>query len=123
MSLQNQTKKAIIYARSRHDSKFEENKRLNAQLHTCKEWAAEKGVEIAHIFSDAGESANNLERPWFSYLVKFIRDITVEQIDYLVCTNLDRLCRDATRLTILENILQQAGIEIVIIEPNLGESR
>jgi DNA invertase Pin-like site-specific DNA recombinase len=72
---------AIIYAR--HSSKDLAKKDLSipGQLEDCREWCAERGIEVLEEFTDPGVSGRFIERPGLNQVIDFVDE---NDVDYVV---------------------------------------
>lgn len=85
---------AIIYCRVSSDKQVNEGHGLDGQELRCRQFAAQKGYEVAVVFKDEGVSGGSIHRPGMSQLIKFLEDNAFEDDMVVLIDDISRLARD-----------------------------
>lgn len=101
--------KCIIYVRTATKQMNAKANSIDRQIESLKEYAEKKGDEILAVFSDAGYSGMNKQRPGLQAVLDLARK---EKPDYLLVTSLDRLYRDSKQLFEVYLELQDMNVAI-----------
>ena len=83
--------KAIIYIRV-SDSRQESNSSLGNQEASCREWCERKGLDVARVFIERGESAKTADRTEFQSMFQYL-EREHAAISHLVVDKFDRFSR------------------------------
>lgn len=100
----------VIYLRVSTEAQAEEGFGLEAQLHSCKRWAQEKGLEIAGVFRDAGRSGSLdfQDRPGVTAAFE-----ALGKGDILLVAKRDRLARSIALMVLAEKLIEGIGARLV----------
>lgn len=110
----NSKKTACIY--SRCGVVDDSNTAITHQINLCREFIKQNDLEEMKIFSDVGESANNLKRAGIKKLIKFI---SKNKVDYIVVVSFDRLSRSTATYLHFKEIFNQNDSRVVTIKDSL----
>jgi site-specific DNA recombinase len=103
--------RAAIYCRVSSDQQ-EDNYSLPTQEAACRQYCAERGYEVAGIFTDVHTGAQYRERPELSRLRELVRQ---KAIDVVVCYAVDRLSRNQAHLYILAEEMSDHGVRLEFV--------
>jgi DNA invertase Pin-like site-specific DNA recombinase len=100
---------AVIYTRTA--SRADEDAGLIAeQINACLQIAAQHGIEVVRVFADAGLSGVTSERPVLRALLEYL---TTHSVDYLICSDINRLARDYTLYRRLTTAITGHGVRVL----------
>lgn len=104
-------KRAVIYARVSTDEQTK-GYSLQTQVESCKQYAAERGYILLHIFSEDYSGAS-LDRPELNNVRDFLAN---EDVDVVIVYDVDRLARKSIYQALIEEEFMRDGavIEYVI---------
>lgn len=104
-------KRAVIYARVSTDEQTK-GYSLQTQVESCKQYAAERGYILLHIFSEDFSGAS-LDRPELNNVRDFLAN---EDVDVVIVYDVDRLARKSIYQALIEEEFMRNGavIEYVI---------
>jgi site-specific DNA recombinase len=112
--------KAAIYCRVSTEDQEREGTSLDSQLDACKKLAQERGYEVPEGFTIMETySGLSLDRPKLNEVRKWVRD---KEVDAVVAYTLDRLSRDPVHFIILQEELERAGVELILVTEDLDGS-
>ena len=106
-------KRAAIYCRVSTEDQEREGTSLDSQLEACLKKAEELGYEVSeeHTISET-YSGLSLERPKLNEVRQWVRD---REVDAIIAYTLDRLSRDPVHFIILQEEIEKAGAELILI--------
>lgn len=102
---------AVIYTRVSTDEQAKNGLSLEGQEKAARDYCRQEGLEVAEIFTDAGESAKTANRPQLIAAVAYCKD-HYKDIDYFVVWKLDRFARNTEDHVIIDSQLQKLGIQL-----------
>lgn len=104
-------KRAVIYARVSTDEQTK-GYSLQTQIESCKQYAAERGYVLLHIFSEDYSGAS-IDRPELNNVRDFLAN---ENVDVVIVYDVDRLARKSIYQALIEEEFMRDGavIEYVI---------
>ncbi len=113
-------KTAAIYCRVSTDNQEQEGTSLQTQLEACKKLAQQRGYEVEeqHIIQEV-YSGLTLDRPDLAKLRQWVRD---KEVDAVIGYTLDRLSRDPVHFILLQEELERAGVELILVTESLDSS-
>jgi len=103
-------KRAVIYTRVSTEEQVHRTS-LESQEKSCREYCARENLDIARVFTDAGESAKTTDRPAFRELLKYCTE-RENRIDHVVAYRLDRLARNAHDAAVFRAMLAKYGVTV-----------
>ena len=111
---------AAIYCRVSTEDQEREGTSLQSQLEACKKLAQERGYEVPDSFIVMETySGLSLDRPKLDQLRQWVRD---KEVDAVVAYTLDRLSRDPVHFIILQEEMEKAGVEIILVTETIDSS-
>ena len=111
--------KAVIYCRVSTKEQAT-NLSLSTQLRACRDYCEREGFEVAHEFTDAGESAKTTDRPDFIKLLEFCR-LRKRDLQFVVFYNVTRFSRNSHDFAVIKTLLQRLGISIRSVNEPLSD--
>ena len=112
--------KAAIYCRVSTEDQEREGTSLQSQLDACLKLARERDYEVPEGFTLMETySGLSLDRPKLNEVRQWVRD---KQVDAVIAYTLDRLSRDPVHFIILQEELQKAGVEVILVTETLDSS-
>ena len=102
--------KGIIYTRVSSAEQIQ-GMSLDFQREDCLTYAKDKGIEIAKIYEEKGESAKFANRPELIKLLEFCRT-NKKKIDFLIVWKMDRLSRNQMDYYYLKKTLLEYGVSV-----------
>ncbi|MFC1916703.1 recombinase family protein [Chloroflexota bacterium] len=112
--------KAAIYCRVSTEDQEREGSSLISQKEACLKKAQELGYSVSEEFIILETySGLSLNRPKLDQLRERIRD---KQVDAVVAYTLDRLSRDPVHFIILQEEIQKAGAELILVTEDIDSS-
>ena len=112
--------KAAIYFRVSTEDQEREGTSLQSQLDACLKLARERDYEVPEGFTLMETySGLSLDRPKLNEVRQWVRD---KQVDAVIAYTLDRLSRDPVHFIILQEELQKAGVEVILVTETLDSS-
>jgi hypothetical protein len=103
------TIRAAIYARTATAQQYERDLAIQAQVQTCREYAAAKGYIVTRELIDSGSSSTTLDRPGMQALRACVQH---GEIDVILTIHPNRLTRDFRDMVILWKEWEQAGLQL-----------
>lgn len=114
------TQTAIIYCRVSTDDQEREGTSLDSQLKACKGWAEREGYSVPEQFVVMETcSGLSLDRPKLNELREWVRGKGVSAV---IAYTLDRLSRDPVHFIILQEELEKAGVELILVTEDIDSS-
>ncbi|MFC1870860.1 recombinase family protein [Chloroflexota bacterium] len=110
--------KAAIYYRVSTDNQEAEGTSLQTQLEACLKYCRDKDYDVVHRFSEA-YSGLTLDRPKLNELRELVRN---GEIQAVIAYTLDRLSRDPVNFIILQDEIEKAGVELILVTEDLDSS-
>jgi DNA invertase Pin-like site-specific DNA recombinase len=107
---------AAGYTRVSIAEQAEDGFSLDSQDHNINAFAQSKGMEVVHIYQDAGISGTRSDRP---ALEQLLHDAEQGRFDVVIVHSIDRFYRDLQGLLRALNHLQQHGVAFISISENL----
>jgi len=112
--------KAAIYCRVSTEDQEREGTSLQSQLEACLRKAHELGYEAPEELTILETySGLTLDRPKLGQLRQWVRDNEVEAV---IAYTLDRLSRDPVHFIILQEELERAGVELILVTETVDSS-
>ena len=112
--------KVAIYCRVSTEDQEREGTSLQSQLKACQDKAQELGYETKPDYTiQETYSGLSLDRPKLDQLRQWVRD---KEVDAVVAYTLDRLSRDPVHFIILQEEMEKAGVEIILVTETLDSS-
>ena len=112
--------KAAIYCRVSTEDQEREGTSLQSQLDSCLKLARERDYEVPEEFTVMETySGLSLERPKLDELREWVRN---GEIDTVVAYTFDRLSRDPVHLIILQEEMNKAGVELILVMEDVDNS-
>ncbi|MFC1972379.1 recombinase family protein [Chloroflexota bacterium] len=112
--------KAAIYCRVSTEDQEREGSSLISQKEACLKKAQELGYSVSDEFIILETySGLSLNRPKLDQLRERIRD---KQVDAVIAYTLDRLSRDPVHFIILQEEIQKAGAELILVTEDIDSS-
>jgi site-specific DNA recombinase len=102
--------KALIYVRV-SDDRQTDNTSLDSQEAVCREWCAQRSIEVDRVFRDAGESAKTADRPQFQEMLKYTERHR-GSIRYLLVHKFNRFARNQHDHIVYATLLRNRKIEV-----------
>lgn len=109
--------KAAIYARK--SIQTEKGESIDNQIHLCKAYSSNLGINDFIIYSDEGFSGGNIKRPKFK---EMIADAKNKKFDVLICYRLDRISRNVADFSSTLELLQKNDIDFISIKEQFDTS-
>ena len=107
---------AAGYTRVSISEQAEDGFSLDSQEHNIHAFAQGKGMEVVHIYQDAGISGTRSDRP---SLEQLLSDAERSKFDVVIVHSIDRFYRDLQGLLNALNHLQQHGVAFISISENI----
>ena len=112
--------RAAIYCRVSTEDQEREGTSLDSQLEACLKKADELGYEVPEDFIILETySGLTLDRPKLPRLRQWMRD---KEVDAVIGYTLDRLSRDPVHFIILQEELERAGAELILVTETVDSS-
>ncbi|GAH81579.1 unnamed protein product, partial [marine sediment metagenome] len=112
--------RAAIYCRVSTEDQEREGTSLQSQLEACLKKAHELGYEVPEEFIILETySGLTLDRPKLPGLRQWVRD---KEVDAVMGYTLDRLSRDPVHFIILQEELERAGTELILVTETVDSS-
>ncbi|WP_369688544.1 recombinase family protein [Dehalococcoides mccartyi] len=106
--------KAAIYARVSTEGQADEEVPINGQIDECRKFAAEKGWEVAEVFTDAGFSGRTDDRPAFRRMIEIIKSSpNPKPFDIILCWRSNRLFRSVEHRLAYSRVFRRHSIRFV----------
>ena len=104
----------VIYARFSSHGQNEQS--IEAQVHICKEYAENKGLEVVNLYTDKARTGTNDARPAFQ---KMISDAQLGTFQYIIVYMFDRFARNRRDSILYKEMLKEKyGIKVIsALEP------
>ena len=113
--------RAIIYCRVSTEEQAEKGYSLDAQEKLCKNFAKNRGFDVAGIYRDEGKSATSLKRPALQDLLTYCQKDN--SIDALMVQETDRLARNTIDHLTIKAHLKESGVDVISVnQPMLDDS-
>lgn len=112
--------KAAIYCRVSTEDQEKEGTSLQSQLEACRQRAGERGFEVPeeYVFLEAF-SGLTLDRPKLEKVRQLVAD---RQVGTIIAYTLDRLSRDPVHFIILQEEIERAGVELILVTEDIDSS-
>ncbi|WP_288777329.1 recombinase family protein [uncultured Mitsuokella sp.] len=112
--------RTAIYIRVSTQEQATEGYSIQAQTERLQAYCKAKGWGIFHIYTDAGFSGSNMERPALSQL---LNDVEAGRVDCVLVYKLDRLSRSQKdTLHMIEDVFLDHGCDFVSMSENFDTS-
>ncbi|MBI5634684.1 MAG: recombinase family protein [Nitrospirae bacterium] len=117
MTIENQTRRALLNGRVSGDDQHKEGRNLDGQIKMCREYALAKGYSIVAelIEDDRGASGASFELPQLKRAYEMAR---AGECDVFITREVDRLSRNLAKQLIVESELKRYGVDLEYV---LGE--
>ncbi|CAG0964754.1 hypothetical protein ANRL3_01114 [Anaerolineae bacterium] len=109
--------KAVVYARTARKQPKDANS-IQAQIDACQLCAKARKYQISFVFSDAGFSGANLNRPALSKMREYIAH---HPIDMVIVQDLSRLTRFMADWLVIESELAGHNVRLCIVPLSQGD--
>ena len=109
---------SAIYCRVSTEDQEREGTSLDSQKDACEKKARELNLSISHTFLEA-YSGLSLDRPKLSILRDLIRN---HRVDVVIAYSLDRLSRDPVHFIILQDEMEKAGVQLILVTETVDGS-
>jgi site-specific DNA recombinase len=120
MKERRQTMRAVVYCRVSTEDQEREGTSLDSQREACIKKAWELGYEAPEEFIILETySGLTLDRPKLPQLRQWVRDKEVEAV---IAYTLDRLSRDPVHFIILQQELERAGVDLILVTETIDSS-
>ena len=107
----------VIYARfSSHNQR---DVSIEQQEKACREFAAQKGITVAEVYSDAAMSGKTDRRPNFQ---RMIRDAEHGRFRYVIAWKSNRMGRNMLYAMMNETKLREMGVECLYVEEDFDDT-
>ncbi|MCC5983840.1 MAG: recombinase family protein [Rhodobacteraceae bacterium] len=113
--------KAAIYARVSTTRQADGEISLPDQIAQCEAYCARQGWPVAATYVEPGASARDDDRPQFQEMI-YAATRTDQPFEVIVVHSLSRFSRDSLQAGIYTRDLDKAGVRLVSITQDLGES-
>ncbi len=107
VATEEQLDRAAIYARVATSE--DAPARIAAQEAACREYAAQNGLKVTHVFTDAAFSGTTLNHPQLKYLRRLVASDAVLAV---IVSDWTRLSRNAKDLLKLKKEFAKRGVQI-----------
>jgi len=112
--------RAAIYCRVSTEDQEKEGTSLDSQLEACLKKAHEVGYDVPKEFIILETySGLTLDRPKLPQLRQWVRD---KQAEAVIAYTLDRISRDPIHFIILQEELEKAGVELMLVTETIDSS-
>ena len=112
--------RAAIYCRVSTEDQEREGTSLQSQLDACLKLAQEQGYDVPEgLVVMETYSGLSLDRPKLNEVRQWVRD---REVDAVIAYTLDRLSRDPVHFIILQEELERAGIELIMVTEDVDSS-
>ncbi len=112
--------KAAIYCRVSTEGQEREGTSLQSQLDACLKLARERDYEVPDEFTIMETySGLSLDRPKLNDVRQWVRN---KQVDAVIAYTLDRLSRDPVHFIILQEEMEKAGVELILVTETVDSS-
>lgn len=101
---------AVIYIRVSSDEQVSGTS-LESQERVCRAFAAQRGLDVAEVFADRGESAKTADRPEFQRIIRYCAK--TKGVEALIVWKLDRFARNNFDYAVNENLLSRCGVRLL----------
>lgn len=109
--------KAVVYARTAR-RQTENASSMQAQIDACRQYAKASKYQISFVFSDAGFSGANLNRPALSRMREYI---THNLTDVVITQDLSRLTRSMADWVVIESELVGHNVRLCVVLLSQGD--
>jgi DNA invertase Pin-like site-specific DNA recombinase len=113
--------KAAIYARVSTSRQADGEISLPDQIAQCEAYCARQGWSVAATYVEPGASARDDDRPQFQEMI-YAATRSDQPFEVIVVHSLSRFSRDSLQAGIYTRDLEKAGVRLVSITQDLGES-
>lgn len=113
--------KAAIYARVSTSRQADGEISLPDQIAQCEAYCARQGWPVAATYVEPGASARDDDRPQFQEMI-YAATRSDQPFEVIVVHSLSRFSRDSLQAGIYTRDLEKAGVRLVSITQDLGES-
>jgi site-specific DNA recombinase len=114
--------RAVIYARARGASRDQEERAIQVQIRSCRNWAESHVYNVAKVYVDRGkEASGNLQER--EGLKELLTDTVNKQraFSVILVHKFDRLFRNVLEFAIFQAILEREDIRLnCMTEPMVG---
>ena len=112
--------KSIIYTRVSSNEQVKGTS-LEDQETKCRQYCAEKGIEVLRVFREEGESAKTVDRTEFLRALEFCRK-NKDKVDIFVVVKVDRFARNTEDHFGVRKILLDYGVSLHSVTEPIGNS-
>lgn len=120
--MDNHKLKALIYPRVSSRTQEKEGHGLESQETRCRQYAAQKGYEVAAVFPDTMTGGGGyLKRPGMKNLLSFI-DAQPNERFVVIVDDLKRASRDTRAYLDLRDAFRQRGVRMECLNMKLGDT-
>ena len=112
--------KAAIYCRVSTEDQEREGTSLQSQLEGCHNKGHELGYKVPEEFTILETySGLTLDRPKLPQLRQWVRD---KEVEVVIAYTLDRVSRDPVHFIILQEEMERAGVELILVTESIDSS-
>ena len=104
--------RAAIYCRVSTDKQEEDGTSLATQEQRCRQYAAEKGYQVAEVYRDVHTGTELWERPRLTELREVVRR---REVSAVVSYAIDRLARDPVHMGVIISEAEHAGVPVEFV--------
>ena len=108
---------AVIYARFSSHNQREES--IEQQVAECKVFAAQQGLEVTEIYSDAAQSGRTENRSQF---LRLQRDAKKGKFTNIVAYKSNRIARNMVNALTFENDMEKLGVKLYYAKEEFGNN-
>ena len=108
---------AVIYARFSSHNQREES--IEQQVAECKLFAAQQGLEVTEIYSDAAQSGRTENRSQF---LRLQRDAKKGKFTNIVAYKSNRIARNMVNALTFENDMEKLGVKLYYAKEEFGNN-
>lgn len=112
--------KAVIYARYSSDKQTEAS--IEAQIRACREYAQRHGMTVQEIYADEAISGKGSKTAGRRQYQRLLRDCEKGAVQTILIHKYDRIARNLGEHVNLEARLKAAGVRLVAVEQDFGDS-
>ncbi|KAB2766091.1 recombinase family protein [Brucella anthropi] len=113
-------KRAAIYVRVSTARQAESDLSIPEPISQCRVWCDRQGWQVVEVFTEAGASALDEDRPAFQEMIQQATRPD-RPYDYAVVHSLGRFSRDSLHSEIYTRRLRKVGVELVSITQDIGQ--
>lgn len=109
-------KRAALYVRVSTLRQASEGISIEQQREQLKEFAQQRGFDVAEVLSDEGLSGGTTKRPGFQRVLELVR---TKAIDAVIVYEISRLTRELRAMLEAVELMQRRGVEFLSLTDNV----